>query len=80
MVTSRNLYVLSPIIENGEAFSYYCIVSLENSDCNWMLVRNDEMLCHGVCDKNDIGLMLDSLSTDLSLSGGSQEWATATIH
>ena len=79
MVNSRNLYVLSPVIENGEALSYYCVVSLANADCNWMLMRDDELLCHGVCDRNDVGLMLDSLSADLSLAGGSQEWATATI-
>ncbi len=80
MVNSRNLYVLSPVIENGEILSYYCLVSLVNVDCNWMLMRDDELLCHGVCDRNDVGLMLNSLSTDLSLSGGSRKWATATIH
>jgi hypothetical protein len=79
MVNSRNLYVLSPVIENGEALSYYCLVSLAHADCNWMLMRDDELLCHGVCDRNDVGLMLDSLCTDLSLSGGNQEWETATI-
>ena len=79
MVYSRNLYVL-PVIENGEALSYYCLVNPVNSGCNWMLMREDELLSHGVCDMDDIGLMLDSLRTDLSMSGGTQEWATATIH
>jgi hypothetical protein len=80
MVNSRNLYVLSPVIENGGALSYYCLVRLENVDCSWMLMRDDELLCHGVCDRNDVDLMLGSLSMDLSLSGGNREWATATIH
>ena len=79
MVTSRNLYVLSPIPENGEVLSYYCLVNLANVDCSWVLMREDELLCHGVCDRDDVGLMLDSLCADLSLSGGNREWATATI-
>ncbi len=80
MIISQNLYVLSPVIENGKVLSYYCLVNLVNVDCDWVLMRDDELLCHGVCDRDDIGLMLDSLCTDLSLSGGNREWATATIH
>ena len=76
---SRNLYVL-PVIENGEASSYYCLVSLMSGGCSWVLLRDEELLCHGVCDIDDVGLMLDSLRMDLSLSGGSQEWVTTTIH
>ncbi len=80
MVHSQNLYVLSPIIENGEVLSYYCLVNFVNVDCNWMLLRNDKLLCHGICGRNDVSLMLDALCADLSLSGGSHEWVTTTIH
>lgn len=79
MINSRNLYVL-PVIENGQALSYYCLVSLMIGGCTWVLLRDEELLSHGVCNTDDVGLMLDSLRIDLSLSGGSQEWATKTIH
>jgi len=78
-MVNRNLYVL-PVIENGKAFSYYCLVSLVDIDCRWMLMRNDEFLSHGVCGIDDVSLMLDSLRTDLYLSEEGRDWATATIH
>jgi len=84
MANGKNLYVL-PVNENGEILCYYCLIDpIEDTSCIWFLLRdslgNAEMLSHGICEQNDVDLMLHSLRTDLSLGDVVYEWTNETIH
>jgi hypothetical protein len=78
----RNLYTL-PVLENGTSFRYYCLVSelddgLQASPvCTWILLKDHFMLSQGLCEKEDVPLMLEALRADLK---GFSDWHTVTIH
>ncbi len=82
MSDGKNLYTL-PVIENGKVRSYYCLVRAIETHCEWMLMREgpeSELLSHGICEPDDVVLMLGALQADLALGKKVFEWTRETIH